>query len=649
MYPLLVGVDLNLLTYFTEANKINTLEKCIEFFWCDWDWELDTLESLKNRALNKKEETDIKKTLARISELGEKAIENTLFLLRYFWIHDIISLSVVDTNMANILSASSEVNIWYLLWLYGAKNLEEVKSCFLHPYISSNIERVDYENLFEVLQIIGISKKDQSPIAKKIVENWYDADTSDTLKKLKIILEKFKWNIGNVGLYILFVLKEKKDIRGNIQELIKTLESLENVLSHPGTSAYIDFSRLIQLSDFMGWHITCYLAKKVLETSEIEQLLQSWEETIQEYKRGSFDRENELHINLEYKYFKQISQDDTIAQHMWSKFTFTDYTYIFRRNVWNDTSFRDKDAYELECVSYEAELLKQYIFQVNEKAKCLWKKLIVVPNLTYGYLPLSAIIQELEGESNIEICIWPKVGSTESHSNMEVLSRSLFRWKRTDIINNQPMILVIDGTQHLVSRDGDGKSARYPDAYQWYLNQVIAINYALWYTDPKKLQNSYIWKTEEDLVRLFATEEFKRTSEIYRNLLQQSPSKMYTFWLWNTAGYPLIVRWYRREIPTTIQPLEASNLNGPTLVFCNVGVLHEDLPEQIKSSRYQHIPAYFDDSGKIIRFEYWYSSTGIQFANSIETHLQSLQNKNKKSQLPHPALLRYKISITHES
>lgn len=633
MYPLFMGVDLHLLVYFTEANQINTIEKCVHFFW----WNLD-----------KWKETDIKKVLIRISELWEKAIENTLFLLKYFWIHTVESLNILDINIAKILSASSQENIWHLLWLYGARNLEEVKSCLLHPYISSNIEQVDYGNFIEVLQTIGISKVEQPSIAKKIIENWYDKDTSDILKKLKITLEKFKWNLGNIWIYILYLLKERKDIWWNVWELIKTIESLENVLSHSGTSAYIDFSRLIKLSEFMGWYITSYLAQKILETSDTEWLLQSWEETIQDYKRGNFDRENELHINLEYKYFKQISQDENIAQHMWNKFTFTEYSYIFRKNPRGEIDFRDVDNYELECVAYEASLLKQYIFQVSEKAKRLWRKLLIIPNLTYGYLPLSAIIQELEGKDNIEICIWPKVGSTESHSNMEVLNRSLFRWKRTDIVNSQPMILVIDGTRHLISRDEGNKSARYPDAYQGYLNQVIAINYALWFTDPKKLENTYIWKSEGDLVRLFATEEFKRTSEIYRSLLEQSSGKMYTFWLWNTAWYPLIIRWYRREIPISVQPIEASNLNNPTLIFCNVGVLHEDLPKHLQSSRYKHVPAHFDDSGRIICFEYWYSSTGIQFVNSIETHLQNLQNKKGASQMPHPALLKHRVPVTHE-
>ena len=60
------------------------------------------------------------------------------------------------------------------------------------------------------------------------------------------------------------------------------------------------------------------------------------------------------------------------------------------------------------------------------------------------------------------------------------------------------------------------------------------------------------------------------------------------------------------------------------MIFCNVGVLDQQIPEEIKT-RYasrEHKPAYFDDSGKIIAFDFGFDNFGVRYLNRLETEVK---------------------------
>ena len=103
------------------------------------------------------------------------------------------------------------------------------------------------------------------------------------------------------------------------------------------------------------------------------------------------------------------------------------------------------------------------------------KKVWVVPNLSYGRFAVSPIIKDLAADG-VEVH-YARIGSTESHDNALLVKPDLFSAALYDrMMNEQPIIIVVDGTQHLLARPKDRKSGRYPDAYVGYRNMIIAVN-----------------------------------------------------------------------------------------------------------------------------------------------------------------------------
>jgi hypothetical protein len=159
---------------------------------------------------------------------------------------------------------------------------------------------------------------------------------------------------------------------------------------------------------------------------------------------------------------------------------------------------------------------------------------------------------------------------------------------------------------------------------------------------------SYVGKTKEDVRRLRETSEFKMAVELYKHVLCDSSKKVpYRFELWNTAEMELAIRG-DREVITTIKPYDG-NVKQPTLIFCNVGVLDEQVPEKIKA-RYKgqvHKPAYFDDSGKIIELDFGCDNFGVKYMNRLETEVKRAYDRlNSKEEriseaMPIPAIIGY--------
>ena len=392
-----------------------------------------------------------------------------------------------------------------------------------------------------------------------------------------------------------------------------------------------------------GFQPTYYLIKELHAAEDKQEKITAWKSAMESFGKGTFDPANELHRNLEYARFRKIVDHEKVKRHVKNHFTFDEYIQIFDRKP-VDEQFSERDQFEISCVAYEATLLADFIGRVNEQARAQHRPVWVVPNLSYGYLPVAPLVEECAAQG-IESIIGVKVGSTESHSTPTVLNSRLFKGYRQRMMDEQPIIIVTDGTQHLVSRDDEHKSARYPDAHQGYLNQVIALNDAAGFTD---IDYSTVGKTNDDVARLRNTEEFKRLVTVYRGVASDHPRRPYSFNLWNTAGLELAVRGNREEtaiVPTT----DPATIDGPAVIFCNIGVLDEQIPEDIaRPSETKHTPAYFDDSGKIINFDFSYDRFGVRYLNRLETAVREAyaQRKNQPPSVSVPtesipALIRF--------
>lgn len=400
----------------------------------------------------------------------------------------------------------------------------------------------------------------------------------------------------------------------------------------------------IDLLSNKGLVPTSFLLAELHASEDKGRTLDSWLEEMQTFRTGNFDPTNELHNNLEYTRFRRVVEHEKLRKHIKNHFTFTDYLTIFeKQDGTGELSLSEQDRFEVDCVAHEATLLRDYVLGVKERADELGRDVVVVPNLSYGYLPVSPIAEELE-DAGIDTIIGVKIGSTESHSNREVVNSRLFKGYRTKVANKQPVVIVVDGTYNLVTINNRNATARYPDAHQGYLNQVIALNEAMGFTDE---DYSHVGKSSDDVSRLRGTEEFKRAVDVYKGVLRGvGPRQPYQFQLWNTAEIELAVRG-NREIATTVRPYDG-NVKGPTMIFCNVGVLDEQVPEEIKARfEGQHKPAYFDDSGKIIAFDFGFDNFGVRYLNRLETEVKSAYDKlNGREErapetIPTPAIIGY--------
>jgi hypothetical protein len=381
--------------------------------------------------------------------------------------------------------------------------------------------------------------------------------------------------------------------------------------------------RLRQVEEFTGGFLTLQLAQRIDAAEDPTAELRNWKETADSFEQGNFDPADVLHRDLEYVRFRREAIPLTTGRYQkaLSYDQFVNIVELFGQGKMSSAGHQ----FEMECAAYEATLLMDYVDQVHQEAKRLNRPLLVVPNMSYGGLPVAAIEKQLESRG-IEVLKGIKVGSTESHENSEVMVSNLFGDKTAEIVKDQPIILVVDGTKHLVSRDFSGGEARYPDAHRGYLNQAIAINYALGFRE-----GEYPSKGGEKLLDLEQSVGFvNETVNLKRLYNPENGPQPYQFQFWNTAGKDLVIR-DQRESVAEIPPYDPSDMTGPTMIFCNVGVLNEQIPDSITQEgvdedRYfwhsGHVPAYFDDDEVLSAIELTCDGFGVKQGNILSALVQ---------------------------
>ena len=375
----------------------------------------------------------------------------------------------------------------------------------------------------------------------------------------------------------------------------------------------------LELMKFSGGVLTEELARNLIHSNNADAQLREWEDVLRSFEKGKFDHENRLHRNLEYLRFRRIIDNEKIRKHIKERYTFQQYERIFDAGKESRKKLDEKDLFEVQCVACESKLLKEFILEVKKAADAAGRKTVVVPNMSYGYLPIAPLMDELAKEG-VELIVGAKVGSTQCHDNHDYLDASLFKKHRTEIVNEQPVIIVVDGTKHLV--DGrNGHAARYPDAYQGYLNHVIALNDAAGFGSKNY---GKFGKTDEDMASLREDYEFSRAVKRYRELRREG-GKMeeYSFGFWNSAGLELAIRNQRNHV-SRFEPMDAGKITGPTIIFANVGSLPHQIPSEIRRAHGNlvHEPAYFDDKGKIIDFDFRFDKFGVKYVNTLESEVK---------------------------
>lgn len=518
---------------------------------------------------------------------------------------------LAHAKLAEALGKADPKNLRIMFRVTPFRDLTEFCAVLSDPVVADRLKNAKYQPLLDLLDVLSKDEDKKSAYMRSLISS-LDSESFQNAELLLTVVKAIR-NPPEELVDLVYEVLLSKVPEQNSDVFIGLAQ--DGLLSRPG-----NVKALRHLMAATGGVLTDYLAREVIAAENHITLIRAWKDVIASFEYGCFDHVKKLHRNLEYVRYCRIVQDERIRRHMAHSVLYEDYVRIFTRPPKAKAVPSAQDSFEIACVAHEARLLRDYILQVNRVASAQGRRTLVVPNLSYGYLPLSPLVEELS-EQGIEVVIGAKVGSTECHNNPDYTPYRLFKRHRTEIVNAQPVILIIDGTRHM-TEERSGHSARYPDAYQGFLNHVIALNDACGFTG---VDYSRHGKLEENLHSLRADSTFEKTVQRYASLRKEGNDLLpYSFGFWNTAGLSLSLRSNRFDV-TESKPLQPNEISGPTIIFVNVGVLHEQLPEHLRSSFNDvpaHIPAYFDDSGRIIFFDFGFDNYGVRYANNLETEVR---------------------------
>ena len=269
----------------------------------------------------------------------------------------------------------------------------------------------------------------------------------------------------------------------------------------------------------------------------------------------------------------------------------------------------DDELFEINCLVDESKIFLDHIAIIENNAEKSKRKVVVIPNLRYGLFPVETIKEELD-KLNVEVWYGIKVGSTENHDNAYSINPTLFNDKQLEeIIKEQPLLIVADGTTRIIPAEAEDFRRRYPDSYQGYLNQIIALNEAINNTLKTKENINYskFGRTEEDLQIFRKDNLFQATVKEYEakidkliklGEIKKRDLKTYSFIMNNIGGLELSITKQEKEV-NIIKPIKPEEISckSPALIFYNVGLLPSQISDEVKEMHpdMMHQPAFFDD------------------------------------------------------
>ncbi|MDD5513070.1 MAG: hypothetical protein PHD09_04830, partial [Candidatus Omnitrophica bacterium] len=380
-----------------------------------------------------------------------------------------------------------------------------------------------------------------------------------------------------------------------------------------------------------GFEPTKFLIAALIQQNtqaNIDQTLFNWQETRRKFKTGQivFDPKNELHVNIEYTTFRELA-DRTLKQP--HKYSFREYQEILN-NFKQDRKkahLSHTEKAEVKFAAYEAFRLRQFVLEVKKRADKLGKKVWIVPNLSYGRFAVSPIAKDLIADG-AEIH-YARIGSSESHENPAIVRPDLFSPGLYDrIMNEQPIIIVVDGTQHHLPRPRQKKSPRYPDAYQGYRNLIIAVNDVISCGQERAFK--HLVKRDGKFIRhIRKKSDYRKLRRRFFRLYKpdtKAKRPLYTVEFWNPGRRQIMLREARKEICAAI-PVEADQIYQPALIFVSSVMFDEDIPVFIRNwinreKKVRHKPAYFDDTAHIQNIIFKVDNFGVSLSDEIYTDIR---------------------------
>jgi len=416
--------------------------------------------------------------------------------------------------------------------------------------------------------------------AMRLFADYIDEDANLTPEQRKKALENFRYYRR-----FAFEFGEREDI--NMQYIA------HQVMPHADDVTQVQ--RILQ----NGFLPTPHLVERLARSSNKERELAYWKSIDANIRAGEFSLGNELHTSLEYRRF---------IAHMQSVFGtsqnigFGDFMTLFQTQK---PTLSKKAIEEIDYMCVEANQLLQFITQSRAQASEVGRDVIVVGNYTYGnvaMLPIEDILR-LEGVDITKT----KIGSTECHGNTEYLKSRLFRQAVAQkILQEQPSIIVVDGTAHL---QGYEKGARYPDAHRGFLNHGLAFNSLL----TGNAQPELLWRGQNSDPHSSQLQKEIEYLRFCANTFAQRPQG-YEAAFWNPANNPLQIRSAREVVA---QPKINVDPRKPQLVITNTTMTHNDIRglHPLLKGHGEHMPAFFDDTSIAKTSTAVVTEHGVQYTN----------------------------------
>lgn len=202
--------------------------------------------------------------------------------------------------------------------------------------------------------------------------------------------------------------------------------------------------------------------------------------------------------------------------------------------------YPEPEALTRHALSYTSEEVRafmSFVAALKRQSDKYGRKIMVVPNMTYGWFLSIPIRDRLEAEGIMVADA--RVGSTENHNDEYRVAAegrdSIFDDATLKLIlKENPVIVVMDGSNSF--QTGRKVNSRYPDAHKSFVNAIMLINYVL--AGERLIGYVPDVLTESGMVgRIFARfssgnirpsrDTFRQTNEHARELLGQKSSRAF--------------------------------------------------------------------------------------------------------------------------
>jgi len=270
----------------------------------------------------------------------------------------------------------------------------------------------------------------------------------------------------------------------------------------------------------------------------------------------------------------------------------------------------DKDESEIRYLGVEANKLLEFLSKIRQNQR----EVVLIPNLSYGFVAISPIIPILRKE---KYTIYTnKIGSSESHGNSLIIG-SQPSLPLESLTDSQPHFAVIDGTRNTGGVRVDNH--KYPDSQQGYLNYTIILNDYITSQDAKSYM-SLLGVSLEHIKELRNTSEYwtqkKRLEEKLKDAKLNSP---YSFKYWNPANLTLALLNHGDGCAKQAKSFNQNtdNASSPTVFFVNSVMPNKNHSLDHRTAWSDHSPAYFDDNRQAGNFQFSFDERGIYLISGL--------------------------------